>query len=192
MAALALAALLALPAAAQLPGVYATPEPAALRDEPRCVLHALAGHLAFELGRHRGPEFEAALRGAATGGDLPRVRRMSATPVADFRRALERQYADAGYADSARLAASAQFSNLYAVASNEIYLVDDPAYYARLGAGRSVEDSLAHEYVHFIQVRYYGYSTKDLAHEGAESQAVEYQGWYRDEYSRPDRRAPCP
>lgn len=192
MAALVLAALLAAPAAAELPGVYATPAPAALKDEPRCVLHALAGHLATTLGRHRGYEFEAALRDAARGGDLPRVRRMSATPLADFRRALERQYQDAGNPDAARQARSLPFSNLYAVASNEIYLIDDPAYYARLGGGRTVEDSLAHEYLHFIQVRYYGYSVRDLADDSAESQAVEYQSWYRDEYSRPDRRAPCP
>jgi hypothetical protein len=192
MAALALAVLLAAPASAQLPGVYATPAPAALKDEPRCVLHALAGHLAFVLGRHRGPEFELALRTAATGGDLPRVRLMSATPLADFRRALERQYLDAGSPDAARQARSLPFSNLYAVSSNEVFLIDDPAYYARLGGGRTAEDSLAHEYMHFIQVRYYGYSVKDLAHEAPESQAVEYQGWYRDEYSRPGRRAPCP
>lgn len=184
---LAAALLSSLPASAKLPGVH-LPK---LRWEARCILHATAGKLADDLGRYRGEQFEAALRAAAS--TPPRVRPRSATPIEDFRRALARQYADAG-ADPAALGASrAAFTNLYAVASDEVFLLDAPGDYARLGGLRSPEDALAHEFVHFLQVRYYGYTPRTLGEDpGAESQAVEYQNWFRETFVKTGAPPPCP
>ena len=45
-------------------------------------------------------------------------------------------------------------ANVYVVARNEIYLSDDAGYYQRLR--RTLDESLAHEFVHYLQVRYFG------------------------------------
>ena len=75
---------------------------------------------------------------------LPAILMSSETPLKRFQDAVERQW-------SIR---PEQILNAYAVSTNEIYLLDEPGYYVRLR--RSIDDSLAHEYVHFIQVRYKG------------------------------------
>ena len=59
------------------------------------------------------------------------------------------------------------FANAYSAARNEIYLIDEAAYYAR--AGRTLDDSLAHEFAHYLQVRYLN---ADLADPSLESDAV--------------------
>jgi hypothetical protein len=175
----ALAALLSLPTAAQLPGVHLD-RPARLTQPERCILHALANKFADDLGRHRGPEVEAALRSVASGR-LPLIRYETGTPLAEFQDAVETQ--EPGNRP-------AVFSNFYSVASDRIYLIDEAGYYRRLK--RSIDDSLAHEYTHYIQVRFLGYTVEHLRNDDAEAMAVEYQTWYRDEYVKTGRAPACP
>ena len=62
------------------------------------------------------------------------------------------------------------FANAYVMATNEIYLSDDASYYKR--RNRTLDDSLAHEFVHYIQVRY---RHEDLADDGCEMEAITVQ-----------------
>jgi hypothetical protein len=144
----ALAALLSLPTAAQLPGVHLD-RPARLTPPERCILHALANKFADDLA-----EFQDAVE-TQEPGNRPAV-----------------------------------FSNFYSVASDRIYLIDEAGYYRRLK--RSIDDSLAHEYTHYIQVRFLGYTVEHLRNDDAEAMAVEYQTWYRDEYVKTGRAPACP
>lgn len=98
---------------------------------------------------------------------LPRVRRSSDTPLADLQDAIEQQW---GFRPGT-------FTNAYAAARNEVFLLDDPEYYRRLG--RLPEDSLAHEYVHYLQVRYLGARLQEGS-DYLESQAVDVQNWFRE------------
>jgi hypothetical protein len=67
-------------------------------------------------------------------------------------------------------------ANVYVVARNEIYLSDDAGYYRRLR--RTLDESLAHEFAHYLQVRYFG---ANLADESCETEAVAMQIAFRDE-----------
>lgn len=175
----ALAGLLSLSASAQLPGVHLA-GPARLTQPERCILHAVANKLADDIGRHRGPALEAAMRGAASGR-VPLIRLERETPLREFQDAVEAQ--DPGNRP-------ARFSNFYSVAQDRIYLIDEAAYYARLK--RSIDDSLAHEYVHYLQVRFLGYEIEHLRSDDAEGMAVGYQTWYREEFVNTGRTARCP
>jgi len=42
------------------------------------------------------------------------------------------------------------FANVYVMARNEIYLMDDAGYYRRIR--RTLDESLAHEFAHYLQV----------------------------------------
>lgn len=99
----------------------------------------------------------------------PAVLMASETPLKRFQDAVERQW---GMRPD-------QILNVYAVSTNEIYLLDDPGYYVRLR--RSVDDSLAHECVHYLQVRYRGNSLENDA-DTLESEAVHFQTWFREEF----------
>lgn len=175
----ALALLLSLSTAAQLPGVHLD-QPARLTQPERCILHAVAGKIADDIGRHRGPAVEAALRSVASG-EPPLIRYENETPLEEFQRAVEAQ--DPGNRPGV-------FSNFYSVASNRVYLIDEASYYRRLK--RSIDDSLAHEYTHYLQVRFLGYSIEHLRTDDAEGMAVMYQTWYRDEYVNTGRTPACP
>ena len=59
-------------------------------------------------------------------------------------------------------------------------------------AGRTREDSLAHEFGHFLQGKYMGYSVANRATDDAESMAVEYQGNFRERYIKGGETPPCP
>lgn len=89
----------------------------------------------------------------------------SSTPLRQFQDAIAAQW---GFRPRV-------FGNAYALARNEIYLIDDPALYARLGG--TLDESLAHEFVHYLQVRY---QKADLADPSCESDAIAVQLWYRD------------
>jgi len=69
-------------------------------------------------------------------------------------------------------------SNVFIPRSNQIYLIDDESYYSRVK--RSIDDSLAHEYVHFIQVQYKGYDLR--TDDTAEYEAIDIQTWFRDTF----------
>lgn len=99
----------------------------------------------------------------------PAVFLESATPIAQFRDAIGAQW---GFRPHV-------FGNAYAVARNEIYLIDDPGYYARLG--RTIDESLAHELAHYVQVQYLN---ADLTLPSWEDEAIAVQSWFRDLYIR--------
>ena len=95
-------------------------------------------------------------------------RSASATPLRRFQDAIAAQW---GFRP--RL-----FANAYAVASNEIYLIDEPSYYARLK--RTPDDSLAHEFAHYLQVHYFN---ADLADLSCELEAIAIQTWFREAHA---------
>lgn len=68
--------------------------------------------------------------------------------------------------------------NMYTVKTNEIYLNDSASTYGR--HGRIIDDSLAHEYAHFLQVAYEGRSLGDGSDDFLEAEAVTLQTWFRE------------
>jgi len=132
----------------------AAAEPPTLRFEPQTTLEVVARRMGITLR----PEVA-----------LPEVRLESATPIERFRDAVERQWGSR----------PARFSNAYVLATNEVFLIDDPNYYA--ATGRTPDDSLAHELVHYLQAHY---RHADLAGEFEELEAVQLQSWFRSEQMR--------
>lgn len=100
---------------------------------------------------------------------MPKIYVESKTTLKDFQDAIEPQW---GFRPD-------YFTNAYAVAQNTIYLLDDNAYYQRLG--RCMDDSLAHELVHFIQAKYQKF---DLNDEFLELEAMDYQTKFREEFCK--------
>ncbi len=70
-----------------------------------------------------------------------------------------------------------EITNAYAVENNEIYLMDDADYY--LKTERCMDDSLAHELVHFVQAKYQKF---DLNDESLEWDAVGIQTAFREKF----------
>ena len=101
---------------------------------------------------------------------LPAILLQSKTPLQRFQTAIAAQW---GFEPPV-------FANAYAVAQNEIYLMDDASYYTRLR--RTLDDSLAHEFVHYIQVHYFN---ADLTHESCELEAISVQQWFRYAHATP-------
>jgi len=130
-----------------------------LHYEPRFILEEVARKMNVEL---RADE------------PLPTIHFESRTPLVRFQDAVAPQWKFR----------PPRFANVYVVARNEIYLTDDPGYYRRLH--RSLDESLAHEFTHYVQVRYQGASLDD---ESAELQAVSVQYAFRDENIAPVRVA---
>lgn len=81
------------------------------------------------------------------------------------------------------------FLNVYVWQRNEIYMLDDAEYYKK--TGRALDDSVAHELTHYIQVQYKG---MDLGSDDiAEMQAVDVQTWFRENFIQkaPPADIPC-
>ena len=91
---------------------------------------------------------------------LPKIFLESSTPLRQFQQAIAPQWRFRPHV----------FANAYAVERNEIYLSDDARYYRK--RNRTLDDSLAHEFVHYIQVRY---REDDLADESCETEAISQQ-----------------
>lgn len=104
----------------------------------------------------------------------PAVFLESATPIAQFQDAIARQW---GFRPRS-------FANAYAIARNEIYLIDNPWDYARLG--RTIDESLAHELAHYVQVRYLN---ADLTAPLWEQDAIVVQDWFRTAHVHAERAA---
>ena len=128
---------------------------AALQHDPQFILEAVASRM----GIARRPELA-----------LPAIRLESRTPLERFQAAAERQW---GFLPQV-------FTTTYASAGNEIFLIDEPALYARYGG--TPDDSLAHELVHYLQSRY---RRDDFKTDWSESEAVAIQTWFRKEYMEP-------
>jgi hypothetical protein len=103
--------------------------PATLRYDETCILRAAARKMGVTL-RADVP--------------APRVYLGSRTLLSQFQDAVELQWH----------MRPETFINVYLFERNEIYLNDDAALYGR--HGRALDDSLAHKFAHYVQVRYQG------------------------------------
>lgn len=113
---------------------------------------------------------------------LPKIIMSSQVSLKDFQDYVEPQW---GFRPGA-------VSNIFIAARNEIYIIDEADYYRKMR--RYIDDSLAHEYVHYIQIRYKN-ARFDPNDEYMESEAVHVQTWFRDGFLlAPDspRRCPAP
>lgn len=99
---------------------------------------------------------------------VPRLRLESETPLSEFQDAVE-----VGWHFRPDV-----FMNVYTPASNQIFLMTAPGSYRN---GRSIYDSLAHEYTHFIQVKYRN-TPLDQFGDAEEAQAVDVQTAFRQKY----------
>lgn len=98
---------------------------------------------------------------------FPTIYYASKTPLKQFQDAIEGQW---GMRPDL-------ITNAYAQANNEIYMLDDADYYE--SNKRCMDDSLVHELVHFVQVKYLNW---DLNDESLEWDAVEIQTDFRNEF----------
>jgi hypothetical protein len=98
---------------------------------------------------------------------LPTVKYASEVLLVDFQNAVEPQW---GFRPDVIL-------NVYVAAANDIYVLDGAADYA--GTDRTIDDVLAHELVHFVQVQYKGTLVPD---DFSEYEAVLLQQWYRQKF----------
>ena len=98
---------------------------------------------------------------------LPEVRFASLVSLADFQNDVEPQW---GFRPD-------QVTNVYIAAGNRIYLLDEESFY--LEKDRCMDDSLAHELVHFIQVKYLKIPIEQFD-DSMEWQAIEVQSQFRD------------
>lgn len=99
--------------------------------------------------------------------EVPKVFVASKTSLKQFQDAIEGQW---GFRPDL-------ITNAFAVARNEVYLLDDAEYYKK--AGRCMDDSLAHEFVHYVQTKYQNY---DLNDESLEWEAVDIQTRFREAF----------
>ncbi|MBI5744187.1 MAG: hypothetical protein HY952_06535 [Elusimicrobia bacterium] len=144
-------------AAAALPGgAHGGPAaaPAVLKYPPVCVLKIVAGLM----NQAYRPDIP-----------LPRIYFASQVSLGQFQDAVWPQW---GLRPD-------YVTNVYVWDRNEIYLLDDAAWYA--SHGRAMDDSLAHEFAHYIQHRYRGWDLS-LDDPSYEPQAVEFQTLFRENF----------
>jgi hypothetical protein len=98
---------------------------------------------------------------------FPKIYFKSNTPLKQFQDAIEKQWGQR----------PTEITNAFAVDNNEIYMMDDQAYYTK--TGRCMDDSLAHELTHFIQSKYQKF---DLNDESLEWDAVGIQTDFREKF----------
>ena len=134
-------------------------QPAKLRFDSQFILAAVARRMNITLR----PEIP-----------VPAVFFESTTPLRQFQDAVGAQWRFRPHV----------FANAYSAARNEIYLIDEAAYYNRVG--RTLDDSLAHEFAHYLQVMYLN---ADLEDPSLESDAVAVQHGFQQDYFYPKRAA---
>lgn len=125
------------------------PERVRLQHDPRQILEAVARQMNVTL-REDEP--------------LPAIHLESLTPIARFQDAVAPQWKFR----------PTKFVNVYVVARNEIYLADGAGYYRSFD--RSLDDSLAHEFAHYLQARY---QVENVDDDAAEQQAIKVQFAFR-------------
>jgi hypothetical protein len=128
---------------------------ATLQHDPQFILEAVAARMGITLRPDIPP---------------PAIRLESRTPLERLQAAAERQW---GFRPPV-------FVTTYASAGNEVYLIDRAADY--LPYGRTPDDVLAHELVHYLQAKYL---RDDFRSDFSESEAVAIQTWFRQEYMEP-------
>jgi hypothetical protein len=138
---------------------------AVLHHDPQFILHAVARRMGITLR----PDVP-----------VPTLLLESKTPLSRLQVAAQRQWG----------MRPGVFLSVFAPGGNEIYLIDDAAVHERRGG--TIDDSLAHELVHYLQARY----RKDsFDTEWSEFEAVAVQVWFRTEHMEPsvvavDARSP--
>ena len=73
------------------------------------------------------------------------------------------------------------FLNVYVADQNAVYVMNEAEYYNKLG--RFVDDSIAHELVHYVQVKYKGIRIEDFD-DSLEGEAIEVQTEFRERYMK--------
>jgi hypothetical protein len=125
-----------------------------IKYSTECVLKAIL--------KHKGLEFRPDI-------EIPKVIVGSKSSLKEFQDAMEPQWK----------MRPENFTNAYAVHLNQIFLMDELAYYKR--TNRFVDDSLAHELQHYVQVKYRGWAL-DGADDSLELDAINVQTWFREEF----------
>jgi hypothetical protein len=128
---------------------------AVLQHDPQFILEQVARRMGVTLRAYVPP---------------PAIRLESRTPLERLQAAAERQW---GFRPEV-------YTTTYATASNEVYLIDEAALYDNYGG--TLDDSLAHELVHYIQAHYLG---DRFTTDWSETDAVAVQSWFRREYMEP-------
>jgi hypothetical protein len=128
---------------------------AALQHDPQFILEAVAKRMGVTLRPDIPP---------------PAIRLESKTPLERLQTAAERQW---GFRPEV-------FTTTYATASNEVYLIDEARLYETYGG--TLDESLAHELVHYIQAHYLG---DRFTTDWSETEAVAVQTWFRKQYMAP-------
>jgi hypothetical protein len=100
---------------------------------------------------------------------IPEIRLASKTTLEDFQKDLFPQW---GFLPEV-------ITNAYSASTNRIYLLDDLNYYKE--HNRCIDDSLAHELTHFIQVRHRHIPIEDFD-DSMEFEAIDMQTWFRTEF----------
>lgn len=137
------------------PSHYVGARIARLHHDPKFILEAVAQRMGITLRRE---------------APVPEVLLESKTPLARLQAAAERQW---GFRPRA-------FASAFALAVNEIYLIDDAAVYEQRGG--TLDDALAHEFVHYLQATY---QRASLHSDWSEFEAVAIQAWFRAEHMQP-------
>lgn len=137
-------------------------ETAKLKYSPACILREVADKMGVKL---------------RTEISIPPVFLASDIPLKQFQDAIEPQW---NFRPD-------MVTNAYIILKNEIYLIDELAYYQK--TKRFIDDSLAHELAHFVQVRY---QNADLSRdESLEPGAIDVQTWFRETYLNGSSQLDC-
>ena len=102
---------------------------------------------------------------------LPELKLASQTQLSDFQKDVKDQW---GFAPDV-------VTNVYVAAANRIYLLDDSEYYKK--TNRCIDDSLAHELLHYVQVHYKKIPVEQFD-DSMEWEAVEVQTWFRENFCK--------
>jgi hypothetical protein len=135
---------------------------ATLQHDPQFILEAVAKRMGVTLRPDVPP---------------PTIRLESRTPLERLQTAAERQW---GFRPEV-------FTTTYATASNEVYLIDEARLYETYGG--TLDESLAHELVHYLQAHYLG---DRFTTDWSEAEAVDVQTWFRREFMAPRLAAARP
>ncbi len=136
------------------PMAQAAPMP--LTYSPKCTFEAVAHRMGYPVDPSK---------------PFPNVFVASEIPLEQFQDAVEEQW---------KMRPSAVL-NVYVVELNEIYLLDEESYYLKVK--RYIDDSLAHELAHYVQVVYRG-ADLNSDHDFYEQEAVHVQTWFRETFMK--------
>ena len=128
---------------------------AVLRFEQDCILQAVTIHMGVSLRGTVAP---------------PAVSLSSATPPAAFQKAAQAEWD----------VMTDRLTNAYFAGRNWIFLIDTHSLYQQ---GRTLDDSLAHEYAHFLQVRYR--AVNPAHNDRNEREAIAVEHWFRATFMSP-------